>query len=141
NDTDSAPMDVRDVGLQVLPGSALGGADSDRSLVFAINTWGKAATQSVNEYDVLIDSNGDGKLDFVVVGADLGLVTAGAVSGQFASFTIDANSGALVDAFVADAPMNGSTVELPALASEIGVTGAKKNAVSYAVAAFSIVPG
>ncbi|MGH2466475.1 MAG: S8 family serine peptidase [Candidatus Limnocylindrales bacterium] len=144
-DTGAAPMDVRDVGVQVLPGSALGGAASDRSLVFAINTWGRAATQSVNEFDVAIDTNGDGQTDVFVVGVDLGLVTAGLVDGEYAAFTIDAASGAVIDAFVADAPMNGSTVELPALASELGITAGKKNkagtAFSYTVNAFSLVPG
>src|SRR4029077_17133401 len=92
------PMDVRDVGVQVLPGSAFGVANSDRGLVFVINTWGKATNQSVNEYDIPIDTNGDGQPDFVVVGADLGFVETGSFNGQFASFTINAHTGAIVDA-------------------------------------------
>jgi minor extracellular serine protease Vpr len=148
-DVPGQPMDVRDVGVQSLPGAALGGADSDRSLVFLINTWGKAANQSVNEYDIGIDSNGDGTTDYVVVGVDLGALTTGVFNGEFASFTIDAATGGLIDAFLADAPMNGSTIELPALASEIGLADkAGKGAGSgraqqftYAVNAFSLVPG
>jgi minor extracellular serine protease Vpr len=138
------PMDVRDVGVQILPGAALGGAATDRSLVFLINTWGQATNQSVNEYDILIDTNGNGKPDFVVVGADLGAVLTGVANGQFASFTIDAKTGALIDAFFADAPMNGSTIELPALASELGRAqkgGARAQQLSYTVQAFSVVPG
>ena len=38
---------------------ALGGADTDRSLVFVINTWGQATNQAVNEYDIAIDNNGE----------------------------------------------------------------------------------
>lgn len=138
------PMDVRDVGVQVLPGAALLGAATDRSLVFLINTWGQATNQSVNEYDILIDTNGDGKPDFVVVGADLGAVLTGVANGQFASFTINAKTGALIDAFFAEAPMNGSTIELPALASELGRAqkgGAQAQQFSYTVQAFSVVPG
>jgi len=142
------PMDVRDVGVQVLPGEALGGAADDRSLVFLINTWGQAANQSVNEYDIPIDTNGDGAPDFFVVGADLGAVLTGSFNGVFASFTINAGTHAVIDAFVAEAPMNGSTIELPALASELGlfqkaegVGPVKKQGLTYSVAAFSLVPG
>jgi hypothetical protein len=142
------PMDVRDVGVQVLPGEVLGGTASDRSLVFLINTWGQAANQSVNEYDIPIDTNGDGATDFFVVGVDAGAVQTGSFNGIFASFTINATTGAIVDAFLAEAPMNGSTIELPALASELGlfqkaegVGPVKKQGLTYKVAAFSLVPG
>jgi len=139
----NAPMDVRDVGVQVQPGAAFGVSDSDRGLVFLINTYGQAANQSVNEYDVLIDTNGDAQADFVVVGFDLGDLLTGTFNGQYASFTIDASTGDVIDAFFADAPMNGSTIELPAIASEIGLTqkAAKPTAFRYTVNAFSLVPG
>jgi minor extracellular serine protease Vpr len=142
------PMDVRDVGVQVLPGAAFGVATSDRGLVFLINTWGQAANQSVNEFDIPIDTNGDGIPDFVVVGLDLGFVLTGAFNGQYGAFTINAKTGALVDAFFADAPMNGSTIELPSLASDLGlapkasgVGPVKRQGLTYRVNAFSIVPG
>jgi subtilisin family serine protease len=139
----NAPMDVRDVGVQVQPGANFGVSDSDRGLVFLINTWGQATNQSVNEYDVLIDTNRDGQADFAVVGFDLGAVLTGDNDGRFASFTIDASTGDIIDAFFADAPMNGSTIELPAVASEIGLTqkAAKPATFRYTVNAFSIVPG
>ena len=143
-----APMDVRDVGLQVLPGTALGSTTSDRALVFLVNTWGQAANQSVNEFDVDIDTNGDGVPDFVVFGFDLGAVLTGTFNGQYGAFTLNAHTGAIVDAFFADAPMNGSVVELPALASDLGLSprshgvgSTKKEGITYAVAAFSLVPG
>lgn len=142
------PNDVRDVGVQVLPGTALGSTASDRGLVFLINTWGQAATQSVNEFDIQIDTDGDGVPDFVVVGADLGAVLTGQFDGRYASFIINAHTHALVDAFFADAPMNGSTIELPALASDLGLSErsagvgpVKKQGMTYRVAAFSLKPG
>jgi minor extracellular serine protease Vpr len=114
-------MDVRDVGVQVLPGPTLqGGTAADRSLVFVINTWGRTANQSGNEFDISIDVNRDGVADYLVVGADLGLVLNGAVNGIYASFIFDA-AGNLIDAWNVDAPMNGSLIELPTLASEIGL--------------------
>src|SRR5438132_10526047 len=91
-------------------------------MVFAINTWGRSANQAINEYDILVDTNGDGFVDFFVVGVDLGAVLNGAFNGQMASFVFDASTGAIVDAFFADAPMNGSVVELPLLASDLGLS-------------------
>ena len=139
------PMDVRDVGVQVQPGDSpnFGASSSDRGLVFLINTHGKATNQSVNEYDVLVDTNRDGQPDFVVAGFDLGAVLTGDNNGQYASFIIDAATGDIVDAWFADAPMNGSTIELPALASDIGLAqkAAKPMAFRYWVNAFSLVPG
>jgi minor extracellular serine protease Vpr len=138
------PMDVRDVGVQALPGAAFGVSDSDRGLVFLVNTWGQATNQSVNEFDVLIDTNHDGQPDFVVFGFDLGAVQTGSFNGQYASWTLDVSTGNIVDAFLADAPMNGSTIELPTLASDLGLSqqgGSKKQEFSYTVNAFSVVPG
>src|SRR6202035_4541876 len=100
---------IRDVGVQSIPD---GSNPQDRDLVFAINNYGKWANGSVNEYDVAIDTNGDGTPDFIVVGADLGLVTTGTENGIMASFTVDAATGNIVDAFLADSPMNGSTIVL-----------------------------
>jgi subtilisin family serine protease len=141
-------MDVRDVGVQVQPKSFLCGtvtsgvcsAADDRSLIFSINVYGQAANPAVSEFDVLIDLQNDGRPDFFVVGVDFGAVTAGTFDGRFASFIFD-KDGNLVDLWVASAPMNGSTVELPTLASEIGLDPAVNSTrFNYAVNAFSIVP-
>jgi len=127
-----APMDVRDVGVQSFD------VPNDKQLVFLINTYGQATNQSVNEYDVLIDTNGDGQPDYVVFGFDLGAVETGVFNGQYASFTENVSTGQIVDAFLADAPMNGSTIELPTMGSDLGLTG---GGFSYSVNAFSEVPG
>jgi subtilisin family serine protease len=135
------PMDIRAVGVQVLPAAVLGGAASDRTLVFAINGWGRWSNASVNEFDILIDLQNDGRPDFFVVGVDLGAVLAGSFNGQFASFIFDAD-GNQINAWVATAPMNGSTVLLPTLASDIGLDAAVNSTkFRYSVAGFSIVPG
>jgi hypothetical protein len=136
---DDGQVDVRAAGVQVLPGEALGGAATDRSLVFAVNMFGRWSNAASEEVDIPIDVNADGTTDATLVGVDYGLVTAGAYDGRFAAFTIDA-LGNVVDAFVATAPMNGSTMELPALASELGITKAKHK-FSYGVGAFSAISG
>jgi minor extracellular serine protease Vpr len=142
-------VDVRDVGVQVQPKAFLCGTDTtgvcshadDRSLIFAVNVYGAASNPAISEIDIPIDLQSDGRPDYFVVGVDFGAVTAGAFSGQYASFIFDA-AGNIVDLWVADAPMNGSTVLLPTLASEIGLDPAVNSTrFRYAVAAFSIVPG
>jgi hypothetical protein len=133
-------VDMRDVGVQVVDGKVLGGKTGDPGMKFLISNNNPSATQAVNEYDVLIDTNGDGNPDFDVVGADLGAVLTGSFNGQFASFIFNVASGELVDAFFAEAPMNGSIVELPFLASEIGLTPGHSRFV-YAVESFSLLSG
>jgi len=138
------PMDIRAVGVQVQPTEFLlgeEGADpNNRSLIFAINGFGQWSNPSVNEFDIVIDLQNDGRADFFVVGVDLGAVLAGQFSGQYASFIFD-DDGNLINAWVADAPMNGSTVLLPTLASDIGLGQTGQAIFRYAVAGFSIVPG
>ncbi|MCW2904799.1 MAG: peptidase and in kexin sedolisin [Streptosporangiaceae bacterium] len=131
-------MDVRAAGVQSLPGSALGGAASDRALIFAVGTWGHWSTAAAHEFDVPIDTNGDGQSDFIVVGADYGAVTTGSFDGRLAAFTFKAD-GSLVNAWVATAPANGSTALLPVLASDLGLADGKSR-FSYTVNAFSTVP-
>lgn len=135
-------MDVRAVGVQSLPGEFLGSEESDRTLVFAVNMHGRWSNPSTSEIDIVIDNDGDGNADFFVIGVDLGAVLAGAFDGRFASFIFevaDDGSLGLVNAWVALAPMNGSTMLLPTLASDIGVTS-ESSTFTYAVGAFSIVP-
>ena len=134
------PMDIRAAGVQVLPGEALGGEATDRTLVFAINGYGRWSNPAVNEIDVAIDLQNDGRAEFFVIGVDFGALTSGVFSGQFASAILDAE-GNLVNAWVADAPMNGSTVLLPTLASDIGLGQTGQANFRYSVAGFSIVPG
>jgi hypothetical protein len=134
-------MDIRAAGVQVLPAAALDedAAASDRALVFAVNGYGRWSNPSVNEIDIAIDLQNDGRADYFVVGVDLGAVLAGSFNGQFASFIFDA-AGNLINAWVAEAPMNGSTVLLPTLASDIGLSPTDKVKFRYSVAGFSIVP-
>lgn len=141
SDQGGSALDIRDAGVQVLPGPTA----SDRELVFLVNTYGTATNQVVTQFNVDISVNGSGTADFVVVGFDLGSVLAGSFNGQYASFTINAHTGKIVDAFFADAPMNGSTVELPTLASDLGLTpkaagigDVKREGITYTVRSFAV---
>ena len=123
-DAPASSADLRSVGVQTYPGVLLGSAvPNDQAIVFAVNVEGRWSTASTVEVDLPIDVNGDGVYDFTVVGADYGAVMNGSDNGQFAAFTFD-RAGKVVDVYIADAPMNGSTMLLPTLASDLGVTAA-----------------
>jgi hypothetical protein len=131
-------MDVRAVGVQSIPAEVLTGEPdpSDRALLFAINTWGRWSTAAESEFDIAIFGSNKKKPDYFVVGVDFGAITAGAFDGRVASIIFDAKAN-LVDAWVADAPSNGSTIVLPLLASNIGQTTDNQR-FRYEVAAFSL---
>jgi hypothetical protein len=133
------PYDVRAAGVQVLPGGALGGDATDRSLVFAVNVQHGWSTPAASEVDIPIDSNGDGTADAWVIGIDFGKATADEFDGRYISLITDADFN-VVDEWVADAPMNTSTMELPTLASEIGLS-AGHGAFNYGVTAFDLENG
>jgi hypothetical protein len=121
-DAPRSSADLASVGVQTYPGALLlSPVPDDQAVVFAVNVEGRWSTASTVEIDVTIDVDGDGAWDFVVVGADEGAVLNGSDSGRFSAFTFDRN-GTVVDAFTADAPMNGSVVLLPTLASSLGLT-------------------
>jgi minor extracellular serine protease Vpr len=125
--------DIRAVGVQTFAGGG------DATLVFAVNTYGRWGNASDNEFDIGIDTNHDGTDDYFVVGVDGGAVLAGSFDGRMLSFTFDSH-GNLIDAFLVTAPVNGSTVELPTLASDLGL-GSGHSAFDYDAAGFSIFGG
>ena len=129
-------FEPRAVGVQsnIVPGADPSTKDS--VLVFAINTHGRVSNFGAGEYDILIDVNGDGKPDYVLFSGDVGNVTAGAANGQVAGFLLNLTTKALTE-FPADAPTDGSIIELLVPASAMGVTPANPQ-FSYSVNAFDI---
>jgi minor extracellular serine protease Vpr len=105
--------DVRAVGAQAF--DAPTAADPGRRfLVFAVNMWRPWSHASVNEVDIFVDVGMDGTDDYVVVMADLGLLTTGSFDGQPAvgvfSLTEGSPGGSI--AFLASAPTDSSTMLL-----------------------------
>jgi subtilisin family serine protease len=137
-DTDS-PYDLRAAGVQVLPGEVLDGDATDRALIFAVNVQHGWSTPAASEVDIPIDNNHDGQVDAFVIGIDFGAATAGDNDGRYVSLITDAEF-TIVDAWVADAPMNTSTMELPTLASEIGLSAAHPS-FTYGLTAFDLENG
>jgi hypothetical protein len=113
--------DVRAIGVQSFA-SATGSNPNRRLLVFAINVhdpWSNAAT---NEFDIYFDVNNDGVDDYVLVGADQGLVTSGDSNGLLGSFVFSTRSSGAV-AVTSGLYTDGSTAFVLALTSSFCRTG------------------
>jgi hypothetical protein len=95
--------DVRAVGAQAFPGV----------LAFAISTQHRWSNAAANEFDVLVDVDGNGSDDYDVVAADLGALTTGTNNGQMAVAVFNLATGAGSIQFLADAPTDSSTIVLP----------------------------
>ena len=131
--------DIRAIGVQSLDPDVIGGAPTDRGLIFAVNTWGTWSSPSSNEFDIGIDTDGDGVDDYVIVGVDIGEIMTGQPDGEMGSFVFDV-AGDLIAGYYADAPTNSTVVELPALASDLGLTSASPT-FDYDVTGFSLETG
>ena len=129
--------DLRAVGVQSLTVGADGQAlpPSDRLIVFAINTWQPWTTAAVNEFDIVISSDGSGQLTYVIGALDHGFVTSGTPDGKEGCFVLRLSDGEITDAALTRGPANSSTVRCGVLASAIGVSGA----FSYGAAAASLL--
>jgi minor extracellular serine protease Vpr len=125
------------VGVQ----SNLISSGTDSILVFAINTYGRFSNAAQGEFDIYIDVDGDGVYDFVLFSGDTGLVEGlGEASGQLATFLVNIKTKAEILEFVGDAPYDGSTIEMPVFASDLGIT-AKNPRFTYRMNAFDNIGG
>jgi len=125
--------DVRAVGVQSFPVSA-----TDQLLVFAVSTHQRWSNAANSEFDVVIDTNADGKADYVVFATDGGLVSTGDVNGRSQVFVTNLATGKSVSRFLAQAPTDSSTLLMPVYASDLGLTAAA-GAFEYSAAGYSII--
>jgi hypothetical protein len=132
-------IDLRAAGVQSLDPAVcdVGAEASDRCLIFAVNTWNRWSNAAENEIDVLIDVDGDGTADLKVAGVDLGLLLGISV-GVTASAIIDLDTDALVNLYFATASTNGSTILLPVLASELGLSAKGDQNFEYWVESYDV---
>jgi subtilisin family serine protease len=118
NDLEGSHADMRAVGVQ----SFVDGAN--RFLVFAVSAWQRWSNAASAEFDIFVDVdplNGNGD-DYIVVGADVGAVTAGVFDGRLGSFVFSTRSGG-AGGFLATAPTDGTTALLPASSTQFCRTG------------------
>ena len=132
----SAGFDPRAVGVQSNPISA-----TDSVLVFAINTYGRFSNAAQGEFDIYIDVDGDGVYDFVLFSGDTGVVEGlGEATGQLATFLVDLKAGTEIVEFLGDAPFDGSTIEMPVFASDLGISPTNPR-FTYTMNAFDNIGG
>jgi hypothetical protein len=112
-------FDTKAVGVQSNLISA-----TDSVLVFAINTFKRVSNTDAGEFDILIDVNGDGVPDYDLVAIDQGNIESGSNSGVQITVLFDLATGAGIEEFLVDSPTDGSTLLLPVLASDMGVSPA-----------------
>ena len=125
-------IDLRAAGVQAFD------VEDGRIVIFAINTFRGWSSPETQEFDVLIDSDGDGAPDFDVFNVDFGLLTAGVRDGQNVTAILDLHTGAISSDFVGRAPTDASTIQLAVLAPSIGVTPDNPR-FSYTASAFDLL--
>jgi hypothetical protein len=111
-----------------------------------VNTYDRWSSPSSAEFDIDVDVNGDGKVDYTVFGADDGAVRTGTFSGVMGSFVLDRRTGAVTSAGLAVAPTDGSTALIFAFASQLCRTGSpclssSNPRITYSAAGFDILNG
>jgi minor extracellular serine protease Vpr len=113
------------IGLRAVGVQSFADPVNGQMLVFALNTFARSSNPVTNVYDVFLDVNGDGIPDYDVEAADLGLLTGtGSFTGEMAVAVFNLATGNGVLEFLAVAPTDGSTILLPLVAADVGITSA-----------------
>jgi subtilisin family serine protease len=138
--------DVRAVGVQSFPFPSAS-APTRRLMIFAVNTFKRWSNASVNEFDIYVDVDNDGKDDYIVVGVDQGAVQLGDFNGQMGAFVFSTRSPGASISFLASAPTDSSTALLPVLttafcrATEPCLSQAANPRITYHAVSFDLVGG
>jgi minor extracellular serine protease Vpr len=124
-----ATVDLRAMGYRVLAAGERSSIPGDQLIVFAISQHNGYSNPARNIFTIAIDSNGDGKDDHELIGLDRLFAETGATYGSFFDGTFIAVTSDMSSMKPAGidpiAPMNGSTILLTALASDLGITAAQ----------------
>jgi len=113
-----------DVGLRAVGVQSFADPSVGQLLVFAVNTFDRWSNPSTTVFDILVDVDGDGTPDFDIESADLGLLTTGSFNGQVVSAVFNLKTGDGFLEFLAVAPTDGSTLLIPIVAADAGITSA-----------------
>ncbi|MCL4516460.1 MAG: S8 family serine peptidase [Firmicutes bacterium] len=116
-----AESDLQYAGVRAVPGA------NNEVLEFTAKTHGAWSTLQTNEFDFLVDTNGDGKADYIVFNYDLGLLTGqSSPSGQVVSAVYNlATRKIRLEYYLgnAGASYNTSVASLYADAADLGLSG------------------
>lgn len=111
-----AVIDLKSVGVRFLPDSMTGAGDL---LQFAISTHGRRAHPNYPaEFDIYIDTNGDGSPDFVVYNSEL---TGFAATGQNVVTLLNLNTGAGGIFFFADSDLVSGNMIMTVPMAQLGI--------------------
>jgi hypothetical protein len=114
-----AAVDLRAVGVRYLAEDICG--EPDGCLEFAINTHGRRAHPAYpGGFEVDIDTNGDGVVDFAVYNEELGSGTPSA-TGQTVIWVQDLKAGTRSAFFFADADLNSGNMIMTTAMSQFGL--------------------
>src|SRR5262249_55686810 len=136
--------DVRAIGTQSFSPADTG--LPSQLLVFAVNTYNRWSNASQSEFDIYVDVDGDGVDDYIVVGADEGAILTGDFNGILGSFVFSTRSPGGSIFCDATAPTDGSTAELPVLASQLcraaePCLSAAHPRITYHAVSFDVIEG
>jgi subtilisin family serine protease len=117
--TSLGSIGLRAVGVQSFTDPTFG-----QILQFAVNTFARSSNPDSFVYDLFLDVNGDGVPDYDVEAVDLGLLETGSFNGEMVVAVFNLKTGSGVLEFLATAPTDGTTVLLPLIAADVGITSA-----------------
>ena len=124
---DFAVTDIASVGVRLVEGAFL---------QFAVNTFGRRAHPAYPaEFDVDIDTNGDGKPDYVVFTRENGAATAAGSTGQTLVYVGNLTTGAATAFFYADADLDSGNMIMTAPLAALGGL-APTTKITFGVTAF-----
>jgi minor extracellular serine protease Vpr len=138
DDSGLGEVDLEGVGVRSTTGT-LGGEPTE-VVEFALSTYRPWSTAATIEFQVPVDSTGDGQPDRVVLGIDLGLLSTGTFNGQIVAAVWDLATGAASAYYFAVAPTDNHTVVLPVPAFALGLEGSTTS-FRYQAAAFDLITG
>lgn len=110
----------------------------DAQLVFAINNHTRWSNAVLNEFGVEIDVDGDKDPDWIVFSYDAGFVRTGSYDGLTEVWLVELATGDLFSSgFMAVAPTDSSTILLPVMASDLGLSP-EHGSFTYSVSSYSL---
>ena len=110
------------IGLRAVGVQSFNDPANGQILQFAVNTFAPASNPITSVYDILLDTTGGGVPNYDVEAADIGLFTGAGFTGQMFVVVFNISTGAPVKEFPAMAPTDGTTVLLPLVAADVGIT-------------------
>ena len=137
-----ASMDIRAVGTQSFQFDA-----TRQILVFAINTFDRWSNASTNEFDIYVDVDGDGVDDYIIVGVDAGRRHRRRFQRPHGNVRVQHPiAGGEPSTFLATAPTDSTTAELPLLSSQLcrpkePCLSAANPRITYRIAGFDLING